>query len=276
VAEQGLFVVRDGKEKKLASDGCAVRTLDGFVAGALAYFSPCEERHLVVVTETGKTFKYEQPVDIYNAQAGKLYFTTTTDTTTSLSMVLGKAPERVITLVELPKFQIQNVAMARAGHMLVQIRRENSSALWDVDVDGKEHAVTVISEELLELHIVSGGMAMLQSDGEFTLRGSDGVQVLLRAQGVTRSSFRFVFSGKSSALAYISQVDAELGLGRLELHFLTGAHFEIADSVREFREVWWPERGILYATGGEHPSLSFARVDVPCETTSDTAWACGF
>ena len=24
------------------------------------------------------------------------------------------------------------------------------------------------------------------------------------------------------------------------------------------------------------PGINFARVDIPCETTSDTAWACGF
>jgi len=57
---------------------------------------------------------------------------------------------------------------------------------------------------------------------------------------------------------------------------LTGDHFVIADDVREFRDVWWPERGVLYAAGGDTPGIYFARVDIPCENTSETSFACGF
>jgi hypothetical protein len=68
----------------------------------------------------------------------------------------------------------------------------------------------------------------------------------------------------------------ERGLGHLQLYFLSGMHFDIASDVREFSPVWWPERGLLYAQSGEQPAMRFARVDVPCELSSATPWACDF
>jgi hypothetical protein len=90
------------------------------------------------------------------------------------------------------------------------------------------------------------------------------------------ATYRFVFRGKASALAYLSHLDTDTRLGRLELQFLPGAHFVLDEHVREFSEVWWPERGLVYTRSGERAALNFARVEIPCETTSDTAWACGF
>ena len=73
-------------------------------------------------------------------------------------------------------------------------------------------------------------------------RHRDNTRVLLKAQGLTPTSFRFYFTGLDTALAYMSHVDPDTQLGRLELHFVTGEHFKIDEEVREFREVWWPER----------------------------------
>jgi hypothetical protein len=97
----------------------------------------------------------------------------------------------------------------------------------------------------------------------------------MRVQDVTR--FSFVFPGSSAAIVYLSQVDSTTGLGRLDLQFITsGEQFSLARDVREYREVWWPERGMLYARGGSRAGIRFARVDIPCEMTSDSPWACGF
>jgi hypothetical protein len=119
-------------------------------------------------------------------------------------------------------------------------------------------------------------MAVLDAKGTLSLLRRDTLAVLMLAKGVPRSGFRFVFGGEAAALAYIHDADTDSGLGDLSLHFLTGEHFDIARNVREFREVWWPESGLLYATGGARAAMRFARVDVPCEKTSDSPWACGF
>jgi hypothetical protein len=50
----------------------------------------------------------------------------------------------------------------------------------------------------------------------------------------------------------------------------------LARDVREFEYVFWPERGLAYVTGGEDPGIRFARIEIPCEASSDAPWACGF
>jgi hypothetical protein len=120
----------------------------------------------------------------------------------------------------------------------------------------------------------SRGTAWLNDTGELTLTDRNAEGTLLRASGVTRMSF--VFPGSSTALVYLSDVNLATGLGRLQLRFLTGESFVLARDVREYREVWWPERGVLYARGGAHPGIRFARVEIPCEMTSDAPWTCGF
>jgi hypothetical protein len=111
-------------------------------------------------------------------------------------------------------------------------------------------------------------------DGELTVRDQNAEQLLVREVGVSR--FSFVFPGSSLAVTYVTDVDRVTGLGRLKLKFLSGDEFNLAREVREYREVWWPERGILYARGGSNPGVKFARIQIPCEMTSDSPWACGF
>jgi hypothetical protein len=120
------------------------------------------------------------------------------------------------------------------------------------------------------------GLATLEADGTLLLRDRDTTRPLWRTRGVTAANFRFVFGGEALALAYLADVDEETKLGRLELHMVSGEHFSITDEVREFREVWWPERGILFAQGGKDAAMRFARVDIPCEMLSSSPWACDF
>jgi hypothetical protein len=131
-----------------------------------------------------------------------------------------------------------------------------------------------VAEGVVDWRSAQRGLALMQPQGEVTLFDRDGEHVLLRATGVTR--FGFVFNGTSASLAYLGDVDDETGLGRVNLHFLTGEHFTLAKNVREYREVWWPERGIIYTRGGDAPAITFARVEIPCEMASESPWTCGF
>jgi hypothetical protein len=132
----------------------------------------------------------------------------------------------------------------------------------------------LVAEGLADCPTTPGGAPLLHPPGEVTLFDRDLERLQLEAAGVTR--FGFVFSGTSIALAYLGDVDAASGLGSLELQFLTGEHFRLAKDVREYREVWWPERGMVYTRGGDDPAIAFTRVEIPCEMTSESPWTCGF
>jgi hypothetical protein len=62
--------------------------------------------------------------------------------------------------------------------------------------------------------------------------------------------------GKALGLVYLDDVDPDSLLGRLQLQLVSGN----------------PTRSAL----GDDPGIRFARIDIPCQTTSDAPWACGF
>jgi hypothetical protein len=276
VDDRGLSTLRQGKEKTLAADGCGLRTLDGFIPGALAYYAPCTANQLVIATPDGKTLDFGKTVDDdYNAQEGRLLFTTHSDADSTLWVVHAAEPMQAEVLLALPGMNLQSFFTLRAGVLMLQVKQpDNTLSLLQLALDHPEDGTTVAADNVISYGTAQGAIAIGTSDGALILRNSDSGAVLARAASV--GHWTFVFNDKSSALAYISDADPQTKLGRLQLHFLSGDHFVIADEVREFGEVWWPERGILYAASGAKPGIRFTAVDVPCEATSDTAWACGF
>ena len=277
VDARGIILRQKGKSTRISPDGCRLRLLSGFSPQALGYFSPCDSRSLWVHTRAGKEIPYDQEVDAIIAQDGRLLFTVNSTDSTALFMALGSDPADAVLLTELPPFHLDTFWKVSAGRLLLAARQaDDTITLLTVDPAKPGGKASMVDEGVVGLSTDEGAMAVLKEDGAFSLRSRFDLHVLLRAKGVSRSGFRFAFGGSASALGYLRDVDPTTKLGQLELHFLSGEHFTLARDVREFREVWWPEPGILYAAGGSRPGIRFAHVDVPCEVTSDSPWACGF
>lgn len=279
VDDKKLFVERAGKTTQLASDVCdgqaAVRSLDGFIPGAIAFFSPCDARRLVVQPAVGKAIDYAEKVVSYTAQKGQLFVAYDNEerTQTTLYTALAREPNKVMLWAELPHISLSGVTPVRAGRWLVEVRTDDDTEtlyrLTDT-IPSAEPEVVVSGANVVPWQRAIGWTV----GQELTVRDANAEATLLRAADVAR--FNFVFPGSSPAVVYVRQVDPATGLGRMELKFLNGDAFTLASDVREYREVWWPERGIVYARGGARPGINFARIEVPCEMTSDSPWACGF
>jgi len=278
VDEGKLIVERAGKSTLIADDVCpnSARGLDAFIPGAISYYSPCEERRLVVKPAVGTAISYEPNVASYTAQRGQLFIAYDDAETmmTAVFTAFAREPNKPMKWIELPHFSLSNVTPVRGGRWLMQIQNDDETftlyRLTDTVPSAEPETVVAGADSIVQ---ASRAFAWLL-DGELTLRDSNAEVTLLRAADVAR--FNFVFPGSSPAVVYVRQVDPGTGLGRLELKFLNGDAFSLAREVREYREVWWPERGIVYTRGGSLAGINFARIEVPCEMTSDSPWACGF
>jgi hypothetical protein len=280
VDEGKLIVERGGKSTQLATDMClnsnAVRGLDPFIPGAIAYFSPCDTRRLVVQPVVGKAITYQPDVASYTAQRGQLFiaYDDAQTNSTAIFTALAREPNKPMKWIELPHVSLSNVTPVRNGHWLMQVQNDDNTfsllRLTDSIPSDEPETVVAAADSIVQ---ASRSFAWLVG-GELTVRDANAEATLLRASEVAR--FNYVFPGSSPAIVYTRQVDRATGLGRMELKFLNGDAFTLARDVREYREVWWPERGILYARGGSRAGINFARIEVPCEMTSDSPWACGF
>jgi hypothetical protein len=277
VDERGLFLNRAGTEKKVTSDGCRLRTLDQFLPGAVAYLSPCDSFRLTVATPEGEVYHYAENVDVYDVQRGQLLFMSVSETTSTFWAVSPSKPDEPRRLFEVPRVRIEDLWNAPNGVLRLIVRQlDDSLTLLEINPSLTPVVPKIHQDRIVTFQPAQHALAFLDEDETLVMRDRDTLAVLHVAEGVTRSAFRFAFGGKATSLVYLSTTDPEALLGRLEMHVLTGDHFVIARDVREFRDVWWPERGVLYATGGEEPGIYFARVDIPCENTSETSFACGF
>lgn len=276
IDEGKLIVERAGKSKELARDACRMRALDGFIPGALAYSAPCSENRLVVQPGAGKAIVYEANVVDYIAQRGQLFITYDDEekTKTTVFTALARTPNDLRAWVELPHVAVQNIWPARGGRwLLVASNEDGTLGMWRLTESIPSADPVIVVERADSIVNAQRAIAWLQ-DGELTLRDQNAESTLLHAAAVSR--FNFVFPGASPAIVYLTQVDPATGLGRLELLFLNGDAYSLAREVREYREVWWPERGILYARGGARAGIRFAHIELPCSMTSDSPWACGF
>ncbi|MET0389091.1 MAG: hypothetical protein ABW321_24170 [Polyangiales bacterium] len=271
-----LYALRKGVVKKIANEGCGAQALDAFMPGALGYFSPCESRTLRVVVGDSPAIDYATGVDAVREDSGLLLYTTHTETRSILWGVTSATPTQPMVIAELPLFSLERT-ISIGGQVLLVGRRQdtNTRTVWQLRKDDPTRLM-VLTAGVVDYRLVQEGVAALYDTGELVVSDRTLSRIMLRLTNVRPGHFRFVFSQKATAFAYRADVDETTGLGDLELHMLNGPHFSVAHDVREFQEVWWPERGILYATGGDDPGIFFARVDIPCESTSDTAWACGF
>jgi hypothetical protein len=282
--ESGTFLVRAGKTKMIGPNTVCSQSLtqlDPFIPGGLAFRTTCEAgaKLRVVDTNGDKHYDYDNVDSGFGALSGVLLYAVQTDTTTQLWLVSNAAPDKPAMIAERDPFTLSGMLSIQSG-VIVLAAHENgpdSYTLWALQLADPTHALTTLTEGLAAPPTLGDGMAaFLYKNGDLVLRNSNFTTEILRVPGSLGAQNGFVFSGKASGYAYLSGFNPTSGLGRLELQLVNGDHFVLADQVRQYSEVWWPERGLLYITGGDDPGLNFARVDIPCEATSDTAWACGF
>ena len=273
-----LILVRNHREKKLAELGCKALPADALLPGAIAYFAPCNESRLNLQRNDGKTFSYEAGVsDSIITMQGRLFFQIDRETTTEIWMVQASNLERATKQVDLPRWAGgPRVWNGRAGAVYVAATlMDNSINIWKLMLSGSQANFQLVGEDIQSFTQAEQGTARLQTDGTLLLTDANNTGVVFRAKGKV-SEFGLVFGPYQAALVYRTDVDPDTYLGHLQLQFFSGAHFDIDDNVRAFAEVWWPERGILYSTGGPAPKLRFARAEIPCQAMSSAPWACNF
>jgi hypothetical protein len=274
-----LYVVRSSKEKKLAELACKQTPVDGLVPGALAFFSPCEDSRLTIARSDGKLFSYESGVDqSYFALQGRLLFRIDREATTEIWMIQSGNLERATKQFELPRWSGgPSIWTGRGGAIYIAAPQlaDSRLSIWRVRFDGANAGFEQVGSDILRVVPNDQGTVRLQGDGSLIVTDANNTTVAFRVQGAA-PDFYTVFSQLQPALVYRTNVDPETQLGHLAIHFFSGDHFEISDDVREWTEVGWPERGILYTTGGATPKLRFARAEIPCQATSSAPWACNF
>jgi hypothetical protein len=281
---KGTFVVRSGKTKQIGPEGsCGPTPVDAFISGGVAFFSPCDSNRLVVAHDaSGKRYEYESNVAAYVDQPGALLFMTSTDSTTKLWRAESAEPSKAVLVRETERFSglVRYLPLSPSLSIMIVQRKPNAPySVWSFDPTDEDPAapVTVVREGVLTTYPIDDTIFAYFDTGDLVVFDQSFTKELFHAWSDPNGQWPdSAFGGKASALAYLSDFDRDTGLGRLQLHLLNGTHFELAADVRQFQEVWWPERGLVYIQGGDKPGVNFARVDIPCETTSDTAWACGF
>lgn len=282
VDKNGLFRFVSGTGAKLvAKDACRPRMLSGLPGGSLAYFSPCATRRLVI-DYGGTTESVAENIVQLMSASGFLVYTLKGDSTTTmwladLSLRTG-LKAKVDQVAERETFDLDRMWLRTSQKLLVSIAQNNLLELWEIDTKQKKATPLAGQDKLTSVRVGADTYVTISSDGELLLRRMHDLGPELRRQGVPNGSVRWMFGDSSAAIGYLSNVDPDTKLGRLELHFVEdGAHYNVAENAAELHEVWWPETGIVYATGpGKNEGLWFAHVDVPCEKSASSPWACAF
>lgn len=282
--ETGTYLVRSGKSKMIGPNTVCpsgLQQLDPFIPGGIAFLTTCDAGAAlrVVDANSDKHYDYPNADGGFGAVSGILLYTVQTGMSTQLWLVSNAMPDKPVMIAERDPFNLAGMMSVQSGVIVIAAHEggPDSYTLWALVLGDPSHTLTTLTDNLAGPPALGDGMAaFLYKDGDLVLRNPDFTTEILRVPGSLGAQNQFVFSGKASGFAYLSGFDGDSRLGRLELQLVNGDHFVLADDVRQFSEVWWPERGLLYTTGGDNAGLKFARVDIPCETTSDTAWACGF
>jgi len=278
---QGVHALQQGKDQLIAEAGCGLRSMEAFEPGAIAYYDPCDARKLHVHVTDGRSFDYAQGVQAVTVSSGFFLYTTrssTDETKLRLWLVTDASPDSVASLGERPAFSVRYAIWAQTGAVLLLAQQslDGTTSVWQFFPGAKFPSLTELARDIIGYQFVPEGVALLYSDGELVVLEPSLQNVVLDLKNARASHFMFVLRGKAAGVAYLEQTDPDTQLGRLELQLINGQHYSLAQDVREFTEVWWPESGIVYARGGAQAGIYFARLDVPCQVMSDTAWACGF
>ncbi len=268
---------RDQGVTRVAEDACSATPLNGFPPHTLAYFHPCSSRSLVVGGAKLKPRTIADAVDDFISANGWLLYTVKGESSTTLWLSEGDG--KGTQLAEADGFKLDRL-WSSGVHELVTTIRESDDSLTLWRIDSARGRAASFEQGLVFAHSIEGDLLSLDRDGVLRLRPLSALQHDgTLATHVPKSSVRMMFVDTEPAVGFLADVDPDTGLGVLRLHFLhSGASYSVARGVRELREVWWPETGVVYTTGadtqGKGEGLSFAEISVPCSTTADSPWAC--
>jgi hypothetical protein len=277
---RGIWLRQADDELEFAQDACAFEALTG-APQSLIYFSPCAARRLVVRTlkedQADERLIREDVVD-YRSFGDSILFTTQAGSMTRLFFARSTQGFEAELIGEQAELDLDVILYASGAGVLFTTHHDGDTRdVWYARLRGDGPALELVQGEVVELHVDADSFVTLDAEGTLRARGLRDLRGRLRIEDVSAAGLDYVFGSRARGLAYLTHRDAKTQLGRLELRFLElDEHFVIADDVREYRQVWWPERGLLYATGGARPGLHFARVEIPCEETADEPWACKF
>jgi hypothetical protein len=279
--DSGIYTIRGGVTKRIAKNGCLSGNLEAFMPSAISYREePCERdnfRTLHVAVGTDKTYTYGAGIIAMSIQPGTMFYTTLRDEKTQFFLVDAVDPMKPKLIGEYPTFALDGV-MTLPSRITVVISREEDGTrtIWQLQRTGDGANLVELTRGIRRIGRAEMAIALLYDNGELILADGGIERVLMRVPNAQGSQFSFIMGGKALGLVYLDEVDPETGLGSLELQLLSGAHYSLAQDVREYEYVHWPERGLAYVRGGADPGISFARIEIPCEATSDAPWACGF
>ena len=285
---RGIYTIRSGETKRIAKSGCLYTgNLEAFMPTAIGHVDlPCDATSKLKVTVgTDKTYTYAANITGLSISPGMLIYTTIENELTKVWLVDAGEPGKIKPAGELPNFVLEGV-MTLPSRMTVLISREDKTAedgtvtrtrtIWQVLRAGENVSLVELTRGIRSWARQETAIALLYDSGELVLADGSLERIVFRLQNAASSRFTFIMGGKALGLVYLDDVDPETMLGSLELQLLSGAHYTLAPDVREFEYVFWPERGLAYVAGGKDPGIRFARIEVPCEASSDAPWACGF
>jgi hypothetical protein len=277
---RGIYTIRSGETKRIAKSGCLyLGNLESFMPSAIGYFdAPCDATSkLQVVVGTDKTYTYASGIGALSVSPGLMIYTTTENEMTKVWLVDAAEPMKPRLAGEYPRFALEGM-MTLPSRMIVLISGEEDGTrtVWQVQRSGENVSLVELTRGLRSWARAETALALLYDSGELILADGSLERTVFRVPNALSSRFTFIMGGKALGLVYLDDVDPVTKLGSLELHLLSGAHYTLAQDVREFEYVFWPERGLAYVTGGDDPGIRFARIEVPCEASSDAPWACGF
>jgi hypothetical protein len=277
---RGIYTIRSGETKRITKSGCLYAgNLDSFIPSAIGYVDePCDATSkLQVAVGTDKTYTYAAGIVALTISPGLMIYTTRENELTKLWLVDAGDPMKPKLVGEYPKFALEGV-MTLPSRTVVVISREEDRTRTVSQLQRAGDSVTLLelTRGLRSWARAETALALLYESGELVLADGAIERAVLRVPNALNSRFTFIMGGKALALVYLDDVDPETLLGSLEMHLLSGAHYTLARDVREFEYVFWPERGLAYVTGGKDPGIRFARIEIPCEASSDAPWACGF
>ena len=277
---RGIHTIRSGETKRVVKSGCLyLGNLESFMPSAIGHFDlPCDTTSKLKVTVgTDKTYTYAAGITALSISTGMMVYTTKEGDATQVWLVDAGEPMKPKLIGEYPAFQLEGL-MTLPTRMVVLISRaeDRTRTIWQLQRAGDSAALVELTRGVRGWSRAETAIALLYDSGDLVLADGALDRVVFTLSNALNSRFTFIMGGKALGLAYLDDVDPETMLGSLELHLLSGAHYTLAQDVREFEYVFWPERGLSYVAGGDEPGIRFARIDVPCEASSDAPWACGF
>ncbi len=210
----------------------------------LSYFSPCAERRLVIVDlESGNRTVHADNVISERLLMGFVFFLTppaelwvVPDGGTPIHVGSGADLNRIFlrTFDEFFVFLDSDGQTVRLG-------------LWNT-----ESGFSELFSDVSGVHSRHGYLAVIvKTDddlGTLTLMRNWDLHISMSAANVAEGSVQFALD--KPFMGYIAQYDASERVGRFEvwLMFLERG-FIISENVSEFHEVFWPNRGVVYAVG---------------------------